>query len=104
MKFFSVIGSNQLIQSQDLLITLMILLKILVQATKVELCGLNTLKPSLTILLKVLNSKNKPMVILTGNNLFKVSNVLRVLPPTKMEVNITLLILSLEALECTPLM
>jgi hypothetical protein len=99
MKFFSVIGSNQLIQSQDLMITLMILLKLLVHATKVELCGPNTyLQKSipLLLLLKVLKAKNKPMmqVILTGNKLFKDLTVQRVLPSTPMEVKLTLLILS----------
>jgi len=106
MKFFSVIGSNQLIQSQDLLITQMILLKLLVQATKVELCGLNTPMLNWPLLLKELKAKNKPMmqVILTGNKLFKVLTVQRVLPSTPMEVKLTLLILSWKPSELTLLM
>jgi len=103
-KFFSEIGSNQLIQSQVLLITQMILLKLLVQVTKVELCGLNTLILNLALLM-MLKKKNKPMeVIPTGNKLFKVLTVQRVLLSTPMEVMLTLLILSCKLLELTLLM
>lgn len=106
MKFFSEIGSNQLIQSQVLLITQMILLKLLVQATKVELCGLNTTLEMILALLMMLIKKNKPMeqVIPTGNKLFKVLTVQRVLLSTPMEVMLTLLILSCKLLELTLLM
>jgi len=53
----------------------------------------------------MLKAKNKPMeVIPTGNKLFKVLTVQRVLLSTPMEVMLTLLILSCKLLELTLLM